>query len=241
MGTGKVQTAQRHFRKLRDVEAEQTATVKATQVSVRASVKPLLGAPDFLGDPERVRLIAEVERLSYGHIASPTFATETSRIEPLPHQRIAVYEHMLTQPRLRFLLADDAGAGKTIMAGLYVREMQSRRLIRRVLIVPPAGLLGNWEREVTDNEWARACNLRSAYWLHVVFDCAPSPRLVRVQDPFAKLLVKSAGVIVNDRDILAVGETGWVQTSSQPPLPEVLRPLFWGMRHNAGGGSDDAR
>ena len=93
-------------------------------------------------------MIAEVERLSYGHIASPTFATETSRIEPLPHQRIAVYEHMLTQPRLRFLLADDAGAGKTIMAGLYIREMQARRLIRRVLIVPPAGLLGNWEREL---------------------------------------------------------------------------------------------
>ena len=76
------------------------------------------------------------------------FATETSRIEPLPHQRIAVDEHMLTQPRLRFLLADDAGAGKTIMAGLYIREMQARRLIRRVLIVPPAGLLGNWERQL---------------------------------------------------------------------------------------------
>jgi len=52
------------------------------------------------------------------------------------------------QPRLRFLLADDAGAGKTIMAGLYIREMLTRRLIRRVLIVPPAGLVGNWQREL---------------------------------------------------------------------------------------------
>ena len=76
------------------------------------------------------------------------FATETSRIDPLPHQRIAVYQRMLSQSPLRFLLADDAGAGKTIMTGLYVREMLSRRLIRRVLVAPPAGLVGNWEREL---------------------------------------------------------------------------------------------
>ena len=69
-------------------------------------------------------------------------------IDPLPHQRIAVYEQMLGQTPLRFLLADDAGAGKTIMTGLYVREMSSRRLIRRILIVPPAGLVGNWEQEM---------------------------------------------------------------------------------------------
>ena len=55
---------------------------------------------------------------------------------------------MLPQIRLRFLLADDAGAGKTIMTGLYIREMLSRRLVRRVLVVPPAGLVGNWEREM---------------------------------------------------------------------------------------------
>src|SRR4051812_7405763 len=69
-------------------------------------------------------------------------------IDPLPHQRIAVYDHMLPQPRLRFLLGDEPGAGKTIMAGLYIREMLARRLLRRVLIVPPAGLVGNWDREL---------------------------------------------------------------------------------------------
>ena len=85
--------------------------------------------------------------------------------------------------------------------------------------------------EVSDNEWARACNLRDEYWLHVVFDCATAhPRLVRVQDPFAKLLVKSAGVIVSTRDILAVGQTGWAPTSAVSPLPESLRPLFWDHR-----------
>ncbi|MCL4371436.1 MAG: helix-turn-helix domain-containing protein, partial [Chloroflexi bacterium] len=103
---------------------------------------------DFTSDPEIVRAVVEGQRLSYGHLFNPAFATETSLIDPLPHQRIAVYGRMLGQPRLRFLLADDAGAGKTIMTGLYVREMMARRLIRRVLIVPPAGLVGNWEREL---------------------------------------------------------------------------------------------
>ena len=103
---------------------------------------------DFQADPTKVWVVTEAERLSFGHLFNPAFATETSVIDPLPHQRIAVYERMLLQPRLRFLLADDAGAGKTIMTGLYIREMISRRLIRRVLIAPPAGLLGNWWREM---------------------------------------------------------------------------------------------
>ena len=103
---------------------------------------------DFSADPNVVSAIAEAHRLSYGHLLNPVFASETSLIDPLPHQRLAVYNHMLQQSPLRFLLADDAGAGKTIMTGLYVREMLTRRLLRRVLIVPPAGLVGNWEREM---------------------------------------------------------------------------------------------
>jgi superfamily II DNA or RNA helicase len=82
--------------------------------------------------------------------------------------------------------------------------------------------------EVKDNEWARACNLRGEYWLHVVFEAAsPRPQLVRVQDPFAKLLVKSRNVVINDRDILQVGEVGFVEPSSGSPLPEFLHSLFW--------------
>ena len=103
---------------------------------------------DFAGDPEAVAAVVEAHRLTYGHLFNSAFAIETSLIDPLPHQRIAVYERMLGQSPLRFLLADDAGAGKTIMTGLYVREMLARRLIRRVLVVPPAGLVGNWEREL---------------------------------------------------------------------------------------------
>jgi SNF2 family DNA or RNA helicase len=103
---------------------------------------------DFLADPDILRTFVEGQRLTYGHLFNPTFATETSRIDPLPHQLIAVYDHMLKQPRLRFLLGDDAGAGKTIMTGLYLREMLARRLISRILIVPPAGLVGNWAHEM---------------------------------------------------------------------------------------------
>ena len=103
---------------------------------------------DFSAAPEAVSALAEAHRLACGHLFNPAFASETSLIDPLPHQRLAVYEHMLQQSPLRFLLADDAGAGKTIMTGLYVREMLARRLIHRVLIVPPAGLVGNWEREM---------------------------------------------------------------------------------------------
>ena len=102
---------------------------------------------DFTAGSEVVRALVEGERLSFGHLANPAFATEIASIDSLPHQRIAVYDHMLKQTRLRFLLADDAGAGKTIMTGLYIREMLSRRLLKRILIVPPAGLVGNWQRE----------------------------------------------------------------------------------------------
>ena len=103
---------------------------------------------DFAGDPAALSAVAEALRLAHGHQFNPAFASETARIDPLPHQRIAVYERMLRQDPLRFLLADDAGAGKTIMTGLYVREMLSRGRIRRVLVVPPSGLVGNWEREL---------------------------------------------------------------------------------------------
>jgi SNF2 family DNA or RNA helicase len=95
-----------------------------------------------------VRLFVEGERLNLGHLFSPSFGVETALIDPLPHQFIAVYNYMLPQARLCFLLVDDAGAGKTIITGLYIREMLNRRLLRRVLIVPPAGLVGNWKREL---------------------------------------------------------------------------------------------
>ena len=104
--------------------------------------------PPFRADANLVRLVAEAYRLQHAYLFNPIFATETSLIDPLPHQFIAVYDHLLKHFPLRFLLADDAGAGKTIMAGLYIQELLLRRQVERVLIVPPAGLIGNWEREL---------------------------------------------------------------------------------------------
>ncbi|MBM4458394.1 MAG: DUF3883 domain-containing protein [Chloroflexi bacterium] len=114
----------------------------------------------FRADPEVVTLVAEAYRLQHAYLFNPLFATETSLIDLLPHQLAAVYgvpagpgqpvdePGMLDMPRLRFMLADDAGAGKTIMAGLLMREMLLRRQAQRILIVPPAGLVGNWKREL---------------------------------------------------------------------------------------------
>jgi len=135
-----------HWQKILHLQTTSSASTERGELT--SNITDSLPGIDFKGNAEKVRLVVEGNRLSYGHLFNPTFATEVSRIDPLPHQRLAVYEHMLPAARLRFLLADDAGAGKTIMTGLYIREMLSRRLISRVLIVPPAGLVGNWEQEL---------------------------------------------------------------------------------------------
>ena len=141
---GQTTPSQLSWSQLRQLEI----TVAEDTLQSKKREEPLPATLDFTAPPDVVKVLAEGERLSFGHLTNPTFATEISRIDPLPHQRIAVYDHMLKQARLRFLLADDAGAGKTIMAGLYIREMLSRRLLQRILIVPPAGLVGNWHREL---------------------------------------------------------------------------------------------
>lgn len=140
---GRSAPSQLSWNRLREIAGDSVLT--RTDPPTTALVSTAL---DFTTHAAVVRTIVEGERLSFGHLENPAFATEISNIDPLPHQRIAVYDHMLKQPRLRYLLADDAGAGKTIMTGLYVREMISRRLLRRVLIVPPAGLVGNWQSEL---------------------------------------------------------------------------------------------
>ena len=141
---GKVKPSQLSWNQLRLLEVGGNETDRPH--GTKADTPPAI--LDFTAQPEVLRVLAEGERLSFGHLMNPVFATEISSIDPLPHQRIAVYDHMLKQARLRFLLADDAGAGKTIMSGLYIREMLTRRLLHRILIVTPAGLLGNWQREL---------------------------------------------------------------------------------------------
>ena len=127
---------------------ELDASFQESVLHTKSSPAPAAPVLDFTAKPEVVAAVAEATRLAHGHLFNPAFATEISSIDPLPHQRIAVYEHMLKQSPLRFLLADDAGAGKTIMTGLYLRETMARQLLKRILVVPPAGLVGNWEREM---------------------------------------------------------------------------------------------
>ena len=103
---------------------------------------------DFEGDPEALKLVVDAYRLQNGHLFNKAYGLELSRVVPLPHQRIAVYEQMLPQNPMRFFLADDAGAGKTIMTGLYIREMVNRGRLSRVIICCPAGLTWNWQREL---------------------------------------------------------------------------------------------
>jgi superfamily II DNA or RNA helicase len=184
---GQTRPSQLSWSQLRQLEI-----ILAEDVSPESkkSEEPLPAILDFTAPPEIVKVLAEGERLSFGHLTNPTFATEISRIDPLPHQRIAVYDHMLNQPRLRYLLADDAGAGKTIMAGLYIREMLSRRLLRRILIVTPAGLVGNWRRElatlfnlpfrIASSSDARVENPfvgDNSNWIIISVDTLASPRL----------------------------------------------------------------
>ncbi|MGO9022454.1 MAG: protein NO VEIN domain-containing protein [Syntrophobacteraceae bacterium] len=104
----------------------------------------------FDGDARRFRLGVEAMRLGLAYEYDPYFSLSIARIDPLPHQLEAVYDYFLKLPRIRFLLADDPGAGKTIMAGLLVKELKIRGLIQRILIVAPANLTFQWRREMLD-------------------------------------------------------------------------------------------
>jgi superfamily II DNA or RNA helicase len=104
----------------------------------------------FDGDPARFRFGVEALRLALAYEYDPYFSLSIARVDPLPHQLEAVYDYFLKLPRIRFLLADDPGAGKTIMAGLLIKELKVRGLIQRVLIVTPANLSFQWQRELKD-------------------------------------------------------------------------------------------
>lgn len=102
------------------------------------------------GDGTLLRLGISAYSLGIAWEFDPFFGLSISRVDPLPHQLEAVYDHMLKLPTIRFLLADDAGAGKTIMSGLLLRELKLRGLAERVLIVTPANLTFQWQRELKD-------------------------------------------------------------------------------------------
>jgi SNF2 family DNA or RNA helicase len=104
----------------------------------------------FDGDPQRFRLAVEAMRLALAFEYDPYFSLSIARVDPLPHQLEAVYQYFMALPRIRFLLADDPGAGKTIMAGLLLKELKIRGLVKRTLIITPANLSFQWQREMKD-------------------------------------------------------------------------------------------
>ena len=102
----------------------------------------------FDGDGELFRLVSEAHRIRLAHLFDPVLAVHTSLIEPLPHQITAVYQSMLPRQPLRYLLADDPGAGKTIMAGLLIKELIARADLNRCLVVCPGSLAEQWQDEL---------------------------------------------------------------------------------------------
>ena len=96
------------------------------------------------------RLASEARRIQLAYLFDPLLAVSTSNVMPLPHQITAVYEEMLTRQPLHFLLADDPGAGKTIMAGLLIKELMVRGDAKRVLIVCPGVLVDQWQDELRE-------------------------------------------------------------------------------------------
>jgi SNF2 family DNA or RNA helicase len=102
----------------------------------------------FDGDGAMLRLVSEAQRIRLAYLFDPLLAIHTSLVDPLPHQITGVYGEMLTRQPLRFLLADDPGAGKTIMAGLLIKELLTRGDLRRCLIVCPGMLAEQWQDEL---------------------------------------------------------------------------------------------
>ncbi len=122
-------------------------TLTAEDIAQLSAIDP---NASYDGDGELLKLALQAYTLGIAHEFDPYFGLSISRMDPLPHQLEAVYEYFMKLPSVRFLLADDAGAGKTIMAGLLIRELKLRGLVERMLIACPANLTFQWQREMLE-------------------------------------------------------------------------------------------
>jgi superfamily II DNA or RNA helicase len=167
-----------------------------------------IGSPwSFDGDGSLFRLVSEAHRIRLAYIFDPLLAVHTSLVEPLPHQITAVYGELLPRQPLRFLLADDPGSGKTIMAGLFIKELIARGDLERCLVVCPGNLAEQWQDELhqkfhlpfeimtTDNfEAARTGNWFAENNLAI----CRLDKLSRNEDVQAKLATTSWDLVVCD-------------------------------------------
>ena len=161
----------------------------------------------FKGDPNRMKLASEAYRISLAHLFDPYLAVHTSSVEPLPHQISAVYQEMLPRIPLRYILADDPGAGKTIMTGLYIKELIARGDLKQRLIVTPGNLVEQWQDELYSKfhlrfEILTNERMESAVTGNVFtesdFCLARMDKLARNEDLQAKLRVSDWDLIVVD-------------------------------------------
>jgi superfamily II DNA or RNA helicase len=147
-----VVAAQWHGRDALELTYKTTAGGLGQQVVFRKNEDALsiaqAGSRAFDAPASEFKLVAEAQRITLAGLFDPMLAVATSDVRPLPHQIRAVYGELLPRTPLRFLLADDPGAGKTIMAGLYIKELILRDDVQRCLIVAPGGLVEQWQDEL---------------------------------------------------------------------------------------------
>ncbi|WP_144831481.1 helicase-related protein [Kocuria rhizophila] len=158
-------------------------------------------APAYDADPDEFRLAAEALRIKYAALYDPMAAVNSSDVDPLPHQIRAVYEELLPRIPLRFLLADDPGAGKTIMAGLYLKELILRSDCERAIIVAPGGLVEQWREELSQK-----FDLRFEVFSRQMVDDAQG-RNVFAEHPF---LIARMDQLSRSEDLIEqLGEVTW--------------------------------
>jgi SNF2 family DNA or RNA helicase len=161
----------------------------------------------FDGDGALFRLLSEAHRIRLAYLFDPLLAVHTSLVEPLPHQITAVYGEMLPRQPLRFLLADDPGAGKTIMTGLFTKELRARGDLRKCLIVCPGSLAEQWQDEmdrrfhlpfeIMTNDALEAARTGNWFLEHDLVICRLD-KLSRNEDLHAKLKLSDWDLIVCD-------------------------------------------
>jgi SNF2 family DNA or RNA helicase len=190
----------------------------------------------FDGDGALFRLVSEAYRLRLAYLFDPLLAVHTSLVEPLPHQITAVYGEMLTRQPLRFLLADDPGAGKTIMTGLLIKELLIRGDVHRCLIVCPGMLVEQWQDEldrrfhlpfdIMTTEGLEAARTGNWFLEHSLAICRLD-KLSRDEDLQAKLLQIDWDLIVVDEahKLSASFFAGEVKATKRHRLGQLLSRL----------------
>lgn len=185
----------------RDVQGRTDQVVLTRDKEPSLTIVDRGSGPAFDGDPESWRLAAEALRIHYAALFDPMLAITTSDLQPLPHQIHAVYGELLPRTPLRFLLADDPGAGKTIMAGLYIKELILRGDLASCLIVAPGSLVEQWQDELLDK-----FGLRFELLTRAMIDSEPDANVFKTHP----LLIARMDMLSRDEDLqLSLERSDW--------------------------------